>query len=195
MQQIITVSSPPEAEPVTLPEAKAHLRIDHTDEDDLIRLWIRAAREYAEVHCQRRFVTQTVQVKLDSWPDDDVIRLDGFGAGDVTAVSGITYLDYATGAEQTVATADYQLIAAHQPPLIVLTPTGTAEWPDLEEDRYYPITITLSVGANPPDCPAAVKLGMLMMLAYMDTNRGEDPGDIPEGAKRVFNSAWSGAYA
>lgn len=197
MQQPIVVTSQPEAEPLTLAEAKTHLRIDHDSEDNLIRTWIKAAREHAEVHCQRRFVTQTVAVKLDSWPDDGVVRLDGFGGGDVTAVTSITYLDTA-GDEQTVSTADYQYALDHNPPLIAPAPDG--DWPDVEEDRYYPITITLTVGRNPPDCPAAVKQAMFLALAYWDENRGGESGEsetargLPAGAIRLLDSMWTGAY-
>lgn len=197
MQQPIVVTSPPEAEPVTLPEAKTYLRIDHDSEDDDIRIWIKAAREYAEVHCKRRFVTQTVTVKLDYWPADGVIRLDGFGGGDVTAVTSIAYLDTA-GAAQTVLAADYQYALDHTPPLIAPAPDG--EWPDVEEDRYYPITITLTVGKNPPDVPAAVKQAMFLALAYWDENRGGTEMEtsvsrgLPAGAIRLLDSLWTGAY-
>lgn len=197
MDYTLTVTSgTPEAEPVTLAQAKRHLRIDHDEEDDLIRMWIQAAREYCETHCQRRFVTQTVVVKLCSWPGSQVICLDMFGANDITAVT-IEYLDI-NGDEQTLSTTQYQTEFAHQPPLIVAASGVT--WPDLEVDRIYPVTLTLTVGKRPPDVPAAVRSAMLLMLSYWDENRGGEGGEakdargIPAGALRLLDSVWTGAY-
>lgn len=58
----------PASEPVTLALAKAHLRIDHTAEDDLITSWIKAAREAAEKYTGRRFITQSLRMRLNDWP-------------------------------------------------------------------------------------------------------------------------------
>ena len=52
------------AEPVTLEEARLHLRVDHTDEDALIGSLIIAARELAEHETGRVFSTD--------WPAGDV---------------------------------------------------------------------------------------------------------------------------
>ena len=52
------------AEPVTLEEARLHLRVDHTDEDALIGSIILAARELAEHETGRVFSTD--------WPAGDV---------------------------------------------------------------------------------------------------------------------------
>ena len=53
--QLIT---PPAIEPVTLAEAKAHLKVDTTDDDTLITSLIAAARARAEWHTRRAFITQ-----------------------------------------------------------------------------------------------------------------------------------------
>ena len=70
------VTGAPAKEPVTLTEAKAHLRIEQEidDEDDYVTALITAAREQVEIYCNRALITQTVQLKTDRFP--------GFGAGD-----------------------------------------------------------------------------------------------------------------
>jgi peptide/nickel transport system permease protein len=50
----------PASEPITLTEAKAHLRVDFDDDDTLITAMIAAARGYVEEHCNRALLTQTV---------------------------------------------------------------------------------------------------------------------------------------
>jgi hypothetical protein len=54
-------------EPVTLAEAKLHLRIDNTDDDDLISALITTARRWAEDYCDRTFVVSEYTMSLDSF--------------------------------------------------------------------------------------------------------------------------------
>lgn len=42
---------------ISLIEAKLHLRIDHTEDDPLITLYIGAAQEQIERHIQRKIIT------------------------------------------------------------------------------------------------------------------------------------------
>jgi len=58
------------AEPVTLAEAKLHLRIDNTDDDDLISALITTARRWAEDYCDRTFVVSQYTMSLDSFYGD-----------------------------------------------------------------------------------------------------------------------------
>lgn len=51
----------PAVEPVTLTEAKAHLRVSHADEDSLIESLIEVAREKAESITGRAFIEQTIE--------------------------------------------------------------------------------------------------------------------------------------
>jgi len=63
--QLIT---PPAGEPVTLLEAKAHLRVDFDDDDGLIQALISAARQAAETITSRQFMTARWKLVLDSFP-------------------------------------------------------------------------------------------------------------------------------
>lgn len=60
--------TPPATEPVTLAEAKAHLRVDFNDDDEYISSLITAARKYCENFQNRSFITQTWELALDSFP-------------------------------------------------------------------------------------------------------------------------------
>ena len=120
--QLITA---PTVEPVTLARAKLHLRVDVSDDDELITAMIASARVSAEAKLQRAILPQTLELTLDEFPGVwgpgtlltyrhqatlparlGAIELPG---GPVSAVSSVKYLDL-NGAEQTlVAGTDYQV--------------------------------------------------------------------------------------
>ena len=76
-----TVITPPATEPVTVAEAKAHLRVDFADDDTYIGTLITAAREDVEATISRALVTRTIDYYRDQfpgirpWPRSDVIEL------------------------------------------------------------------------------------------------------------------------
>lgn len=57
----------PAVEPVLLSEAKAFLRVDTSDEDDVITLLLTSSRRLCEEFCQRAFITQTWELTLDGF--------------------------------------------------------------------------------------------------------------------------------
>lgn len=59
----------PAVEPITLTEAKAHLRVDFADDNDLITTLIIVARQAVEEFTGRALITQTWQVFYDRFPD------------------------------------------------------------------------------------------------------------------------------
>src|SRR6185503_18504563 len=70
--QLIT---PPLIEPVTLADAKLHLKVDTSDDDALIARLITAARASAEWHTGRALNTQGWILWLDCWPQCGVIEI------------------------------------------------------------------------------------------------------------------------
>ncbi len=61
--------TPPAVEPVSLADAKHHLRIEHGDDDELIGDLIAAARLHIEAETRRALITQTWRRFLDRRPD------------------------------------------------------------------------------------------------------------------------------
>src|SRR5690348_7921169 len=60
---------PPTAPVMTLAQAKAHLRISHSDDDALITGIVNAATKHAENQMQRVLMPQTWELRLDSFPN------------------------------------------------------------------------------------------------------------------------------
>jgi len=65
----------PAAEPVSLDEAKLHLRVDHDDEDTLIQSLLTAARLHLETLTNRAFISQSWTILRDRWPESHVLEL------------------------------------------------------------------------------------------------------------------------
>ena len=63
----------PAIEPLTLTEAKAFLRVEHTAEDELIASLIKAARMAVETATRRALIAQGFRLVLDGWPAGDRI--------------------------------------------------------------------------------------------------------------------------
>lgn len=98
----LSLVTAPTVEPISLTEAKAHLRVDVGDEDALIESLIKSAREYVETFTHRALLTQTWDSKLDAFPCD-VIELP---FAPVTSVTSITYVD-TNGTSQTWSSSLY----------------------------------------------------------------------------------------
>src|SRR5690554_6904374 len=120
---LVRVTQPAE-EPVTLVEAKTHLRVDATDEDALISSLIASAREHVEAFQLRALVTQTWRLSLDRFPRGRVIRLP---RPPLQSVTSITYTDPG-GAQQTLSNTLYDVDTDSEPGRIVLK--DDADWPD-----------------------------------------------------------------
>ena len=132
---------PPVQEPVSLAEAKLHLRVDFPDDDALIVAIVTAARQHAEMLTRRQFVTARWKFVLDRFPgvgrNGAVVQAAGepfFLPGNaillpkspLQTVLGIDYLD-AGNVLQTLPEADYVVDAACEPARI--TPVAGATWP------------------------------------------------------------------
>lgn len=157
----------PSKEPVSLEEAKEHLRVDHSAEDMLIAALITTAREQLEELTGRAFITQGWQLALPWWPAASVIRLPRPPA---LAVSAITYVDE-DGAAHTMSSSDYSVVTTVEPGCVVLTPDG--DWPSATLYTGLPITVayTCGYGTTPGNVPAPLRAAMLLTIGHLYTHR------------------------
>ncbi len=173
----ISMVTAPAVEPVSLAEAKSHLRIGttETDDDTYITPLIVAARRFAESYCTRSLVQQTFDVKLDCFPRSGLIDVP---RPPLVSVTSITYTDVA-GVLQTIAAADYQVDSASEPGRIF--PAATKWWPGVRGGDLNPITIRCVAGypvGSPQDAiglreniPAEIKSAMLMLIGHLYEHR------------------------
>lgn len=84
--------TPPSAEPVSLVEAKAHLRLEETVDDTYVATLIAVARQHIEKICWRGLLSQVLELTLPSFRGADKFELMpvyGFGGGDGLISGGI----------------------------------------------------------------------------------------------------------
>jgi uncharacterized phiE125 gp8 family phage protein len=133
------MTTPPVAEPMTTDELKLHLRVDHSNDDDLIAYLLRAAREYCEVLQGRAYIVRTYAMTFDNgWP----VEIFSVPYPPLVSVSSITYLD-ADGDTQTLATTEYTVDTKTEPARIYEAYNKT--WPTIRDVRNT-ITVTFIAG-------------------------------------------------
>lgn len=168
-----TVVTPPALEPVTLAEARAHVRVDGGTEDAILAGYLIAARMHVEQMTGRLLMTQTIDYRLDGWPLEwdrmcqaHVLKIRI--PGPVQSITSISYVD-TSGVTQTLDTADYQLVKAETPYIV---PAYGESWPDA---RLQPDAVTVRAvvgyGNNPGDTPEPIRLAILLLVASFYENR------------------------
>jgi uncharacterized phiE125 gp8 family phage protein len=174
--------SPPATEPITLDEAKAHLRVDLTDDDALITALIVAARQYAESETGRSLITQSWRLVLDGFPGGrgpgtngsissllpgNAILLD---QAPVQSISSIQYLDTG-GAWQTLPESEW--VAELQSAPARITPAFGKTWPAVLP-QIGSVKVEFVAGYGEASAvPQGIKIWMLLRLAALYENREE----------------------
>ena len=186
MREIYVVTGPAE-EPVSVEEAKTHLRIDQGDEDVWLDTAVRAVRERVERVTGRTLVTQTLEVTGDGWPAGPVLVLP---RPPLVSVVSIKYTD-AAGVEATLASDDYYVDTRSTPGRVVLK--AGKSWPGtaLREANGVGVRFVAGYGATRAAVPAEIRAGMLLALGELYENRENTapPGGlstIPNAAERMW---------
>lgn len=161
----LTLVTPPAAEPVTLAEAKAHLRVEVTDDDAIITALIAAARALAEQETGRSLITQTWRRTHDQFPDS--VRLD---RGPVQSVTSVKYLESVAGEQTTLSPASYIVDSASAPGWV--QPAYGFDWPDVwPEINAVEVTYVTGYGADGTAIPEPIKLWVKLMVGHYYANR------------------------
>ena len=159
---MIKVITAPTAEPLTLPEVKANLRIVFNDEDDDLERMIRAARQMAEERLNRALMPQTLAFGADGF-----CMFLKVPRPPLRQVDSIKYID-ADGAEQTVP-AGYLVDEFVDPPMI--TSAYGAPWPST---RAQPGAVVVQYQAGYADAasvPEPIRQWMLLAIGAFYEHR------------------------
>lgn len=180
----------PAVEPVSLAEAKAHVRVDHATDDALIAGYITTAREWVEDYIDRSLVTQQLTMKLDFFPAEiELPRPPMIASGTATAVV-VTYVTGEAGGTATLASTSYRVDRDSTPGVIRTTYAGS--WPSHLVDKNS-VTVTWWAGyGDASNVPQRVKNAMLMCVHELYEKRGG--AMMPEAAMRLLDTVSWGSY-
>lgn len=165
-----TIKTSPTDEPVSVEFLKTHARIDGNREDDLLRAYLQAAREGAELYTNRAFITQTLVAFLNQWPCSETIYLP---RPPFQSVVQIRTLDESNDA--TEYSSDYY----YTPSIVggdgtVTIKTGSTP-PATTERTFHGIEIefTVGYGDTSDDVPGMIRLAITSWAKEAYENRGK----------------------
>lgn len=158
----------PTVEPVSLAEAKLHLRVDETADDDVIRNLIIAARKDIETLSMHALITQTWDLYLDSFPWESEIYLP---MPPVQSVTGVYYTPDSTGVEATFTSTYYRTDIYGYPPKVVLK--SSYSWPgdELIEVNGVKVRFVAGFGDEPSDVDQRLRQAVLLLVGHYYENR------------------------
>jgi uncharacterized phiE125 gp8 family phage protein len=155
----------PTVEPVSLQEAKKHLRVPTSNEDvNIDRIYIPAARRQLEAELGRPFINTTYEYGLDSFPGQLMPIL--LPRNPVQSVTSITYID-TDGVEQTMDTSRYVLDLSSEPARV--KPAYSEFWPSIRErtsGQTVKVTFVAGYGSAASDVPPGIKQAMLLLIGH-----------------------------
>ena len=146
--QLVTITAP-SSNSLTTAQAKAHLRVDISDDDTYIDGLVSAADRLVESMSGVRLFTQTVELRLDGFPTENFIDLR------TTPVASITSVKYddTDDAEQTMTSTLYWSDLVRVPGRIVVK----NNWPATKGNKPGSVRIRMVAGA----AQAAIQTNLL----------------------------------
>lgn len=150
---------------VSLVEAKAHLRIDTTDDDTLITAMIGAATQAAEHMTGRALMAQTWELTLDAFPSAlELTRVP------VQSITSITYAD-STGASTVLSNTLYALDNADEFGFAYVVPVYAGVWPETR-DEINAVKVRYVAGyADAASVPESIKSWIKLQVGSMYEGR------------------------
>jgi len=220
----LTRETQPSVEPVSLAEAKLHLRIDSENDDTLIQSLISSARQWAEDYCDRTFVLTRWAMRADSFygqvgsPAQFGLRADGSNIEGrqgvvpnmdvelprppMSSVAGftdvdVTYTPIASGTTATLTSAEYRVDSNQTPGAI--RPLYGRTWPShLMDQNSVTVRWWAGYGADGKSVPPQVKSAILMIVSHLWSHRDAAQetalSEIPFGVKAMLDTVRWGSY-
>jgi uncharacterized phiE125 gp8 family phage protein len=165
----------PDIEPITTAEAKTHMRVTSSDDDDYIDALITPAREWVEEYTGACLIDQTLQLKFQGYVYGE-FRLRRYP---IIEVQSFVYDE--SGTATTLASSNYEVDGALTKfPKLIQSYNGT-----ISANYTRPITIQFRAGfanrsVSPTEgrekVPAPFKHAIKLLVAHWYENR--EPGNI-----------------
>lgn len=180
METYVVITAP-SAEPLTLAEAKLHLRVNNSVEDALITALITAARQFVEGYTWRPLMTQTIDVVFDTIKDKTIM----INKAPVQSITSVKYLD-STGTEQTISSTLYATDLLNSPCRVKLDTIPTIK------DTLNAFKIRIVCGyTSAALIPQTYKSAMLLIIGHLYENKqqaqSQTLSEIPFGVYTLLD--------
>ena len=171
--------------PITLTEAKTHLKVDTTADDTFITNLIKSATSSAQEYTNRFFIQTTIQQVGDKWED-----ISNLFKSPVASVTNIKYVD-PSGSLQTLSTDVYFVDDVNKPARIGLKPNQS--FPEII-DRLNAVQVNYVVGlaTGSDEVDEGIRQALLLTIGNWYQNRqavvtGTLATELPMNAKFLLD--------
>jgi uncharacterized phiE125 gp8 family phage protein len=175
--------TPPAIEPVTLPEAKAHLKIAHNADDTLVGALITAARVHVETTLRRLLVDQSWRIYCDTFPSTGRLSLP---FAPIREITKITVYD-ADGDPTTLPSTSYVADLIGAPARLAFN----ASVPRMPGKALNGIEIDVKAGYGPSgvSVPQPLREAIMMLVArWYDYRDSTVIGTVPPAIASAYDS-------
>ena len=183
----LTIVTEPATEPLTLEEIEEHLRLSETStgsEDDLLLIFLTAARRYCELDQSHAYIEQTWNLVLDDFPRGGFIKVPRPPLMSVTHVKS-----YGIGGTAVTMTAGRYYVDTDSKPGGVHLVSGES-WPSTpgQPASGVEVQFVAGYGSAASSVPGEVKQAIQLVIGHMYEHReGSDVARMsPEWIKKSF---------
>lgn len=174
----LVLTSGPALEPVSLADAKAHLRLDTSDDDALLQSLITTSRLHIEAALGLALITQSWSWSLDTWPSAKRIALP------LRPVQAVTQVRVWTGdgVSETLSPDAFILDGQGNPARLIPVGSGSLKEPG-QAANGIEIAFSAGFGSVPADVPATIRHALLLLIAHWYEHR--EPVEIGTSVNAV----------
>ena len=157
----LVMTNGPDLEPVSVAEAKAHLRIDSSEEDALIASLIITSRLHIEAALGLALITQSWSYFIDRWPGGRAVVLP---LKPILSVSQVR-LWAVDGTSQIIPATSYLFDGFGSPPRLVWHGASSLPVPGRIANGIE-IGLEAGYGAAAADVPEPLRQALLLLVAH-----------------------------
>lgn len=173
--------------PVSVADAKSHLRVTFDTDDALIADYIELAQRTIIDESESALTQITYRAHLRRWPCGTEIELP---FPPLASVTHVKYYAPGDASMTTMPASDYTVESHRQVGALVLAPT--ASWPEVDTDRTRPIEIEFVAGEAAASLSAIKRQAVLLMVAHAYELRqpvlpGVSVSEVPRTLEAMIN--------